>query len=418
MNLSAIIIAPDAFHLGWMGSTKRIFQIACAFKKLGYQPVLIAAKMINPKIQSSIDNIFPGIVIRTKHTGAYPSIIDNSKFTRRAWRAGWKINGEKEYWANLHLGWANQINIDFLKNQFKNKLIQPILAWGVSAGYLDGAAGAQKISKEFDVPWFFELHDPPRNAGIGKDLENIKDNFKQLLFKSSKVIVTAESYGAYLEKVYGLPKTRSTALHLTFDGEIKNNNGNTNSTEFNLLYAGSLNGGRSLGDLIKAIHLASKIEPKVFEKFTLNLAGTGPGFDEIKKISSNLGIEKYINYLGIITPNEVEKLITSASAIVIAQEKLSFMQVPGKVFDAIKHCKPIIGIMPADCEASIILNNSGLGLIKESNDINGISEALINLWENLHIKNNPIKANIDYINEFSTENLPNKIKVIIKNEIK
>ena len=129
--------------------------------QLGFKVALLAGRTTNPKIQNEIDEAFPGVVIRTHHTGDYPLILDTSPITRRAWRTGWKLRGESYYWSKLHWGWADKIDIHWLKKVLYQHDIRTALIWGVCVVYLEGAVLAQRMTRLFGVPWVFELQDPP-----------------------------------------------------------------------------------------------------------------------------------------------------------------------------------------------------------------------------------------------------------------
>ena len=408
-----LLVMPDAFHLGWMGSTRRVFHLAKAFQTLGFELVLLAGRATNPAVQYEIDKAFPGRVIRTRHSGDYPRLLDVSPFLRRCWRAGWKLRGDNVYWSKLSWGWARRLDIAFVREALVGQGVTPALIWGVSAGYLEGAVAAQCIAQCLKVPWVFELQDPPRRAGLGLDNAAVKKEFSSLLHDAARIVVVAESYGHVLQKVYGFSAKCLHTVHLSYEGMSQIGSVPRND-KFILVYAGSLSGGRSLKSLVLTMEGAFKKQLEMPSLFRLELAGAGPGFQEIAQLSSDTKIENNILFRGVISGHEVGDFLKRSTATIIAQENKCALQVPGKIFESLKAGKPIVGIMPKDCEAAKILRRSGLGFIHESHDIEGLRDTLIRLWEAWRENQPLVKPNQVVIQDFSLQRLPAKLAHVLQ----
>jgi len=406
-----LIVAPDAFHLGWMGATLRLFHIAEAFQRLRFSVVLLAGRMTNPSSQRDIDAEFPGLVFRTCHTGNYPQLLEDFGFLRRIWRAGWKLQGSEVYWSKLHWGWAERLDIIDLKDRFVKRNVHPTLVWGVSAGYLDGAVAAERIARASDVPWVLELHDPPRRAGLGEDCEAIKTRFGQMLANAAKVVVTARSYGLDIAESYCLSGKKWETVYLSY--EKKDFLYEPIRTEvFSLVYVGSLVGKRSLSILVRALQRAFQHYPEMRKTFRFELAGVGRGFEEISRLSAKYGLNDSIRLKGMISRDEANRLVHSATVTVL-QEPPSVYQVHGKLFGYLKEGKPVLGLMPKDCEVTEILRKAGLGFIHEPRDVEGICTTLVRLWNAWQRDEQIVKPNWSFIEQFSTERLPDKLATVV-----
>ena len=258
---SVLIIKPDAFHLGWMGSTRRLFHITKALQCLNFDVILLAGRMTNPHMQRDVDSMFPGIVIRTNHSGDYPIIFERSALTKRLWRGFWKVCGENVYWSKLSWGWAERLDVKKIIKTLQEKNLRPTFIWGVSSNYLEGAVAAERISKELDIPWVFELHDPPRRAGLGSDLMIVKRRFQDLLNNASHIVVNAESYREYLIKNYSIYPQKITTIYLTYERRMQEFEKDIpKNTKFTTVYAVFLSGkgDRSLKSVILALSDAFK----------------------------------------------------------------------------------------------------------------------------------------------------------------
>lgn len=407
---AVLIVAEDAFNLGWMGSTQRLFHVARAFQTLGLHTVLIAGRRMNSAVQLEIDARFPGLVIRTKHSGLYPRLVERFNLLRRAWRASWKMLGEDTYWARLSWGWADLIDIERTVNTLNEACVKPVLVWGVSAGYLAGAVAAERLARRLGLPWVFELQDPPRRAGLGPDSDTVKRRFSSLLNAASRVVVTTESYGRFLREAYGLPAEKCRVIHLTYD------NGVSCSTQrsdggFRLVYAGWLSRDRASCALalLKALYQCFIVYPEMKYSVRLDLAGGGPGIDEVARVARKLSIESNTKFLGVLPANLVSDLLACAAAVLVFQATGCEWQIPGKVFEALRVGRPILGIMPPQYEAAEILRRSGLGFVHDPQDIAGIAETVKRIWESWGAGFPLIKPDTSFINQFSLELLAVKL---------
>lgn len=409
------MVMPDAFHLGWMGSTRRLFHIAETLKVMGFEVALIAGAMTNPNIQVEVDDAFPGRVIRLKHTGDYPFLLDNSNILRRFWRIFWKFRGDNFYWSKLSWGWADKINIQGLYKQIMTMGSAPSLVWGIGAGYLEGGVAARRIANMLDLPWVFELHDPPRRSGLGPEILAVRKCFTELLCDASKVVVITPSYGDALVDEYPAISGKVKPVHQCYEGEISlgSNMHACESNMFNVVYAGALNGGRTLKPFLTALSGSFKECPEMRETVRIEIAGTGPGFEEIKTLSLEMSLVDSIISHGLIHGDRVAEVIERAAVVIVVQDHSCFYQVPGKVFEIIKIGKPVLGLMPKNCEAADVLVKSGCGVVHEMNDVESIQKTLISMWGLWRAKKTLIKPDLNFIQEFSTEKLPSKLADVL-----
>lgn len=412
---SIIFIMPSAFHLGWMGSTRRLMQLAKAFNYMNFNVMLVAGAITNPVIQCEVDQAFPGKVVRMSHTGYYPQLFDKQVILRRAWRVLWKLRGENCYWPNLSWGWAEKMNTEFIRNKILKMGCSPKLVWASDTGYLEGGVAAQRISSLLNLPWIYELQDPPRRAGLGPDNQMVKKCFSKLLNDAVRIVVTAASYGDSLKHGYSVDDEKIRTIHLSYEGKGFARDATAMKRDvLTIAYAGSLNGGRSLKPLLLALATTFKKHPEIRQSIKLELAGGGPGFDEVDQLAAAMGLTENIEAHGVISGDKVAEIIERATIVVVVQEKTSALQVPGKIFETLKAGKAVLGMMPRGCEAANILVRSGLGFIHETNDVDGLSETMIHMWQAWRQSESVAKPNLSFIREFSTEQLPIKLADALK----
>ncbi len=104
-----------------------------------------------------------------------------------------------------------------------------------------------------------------------------------------------------------------------------------------------------------------------------------------------------------------------ASALVVLQTvETSRFQIPGKIFGYMRVGKPILAIMPPECEAATILLRSGLGLVHHPEDIDGIANTFMNLWTDWRAGRPSVQMDRDYVKQFSVRRLPRELCQVLE----
>lgn len=412
---SILFVLPEAFHNGWMGSTRRLFHFAGAFRELGFNVGLLAGKMTNPEIQSIIDRQFPGLVFRSEHTGSYPRAIDVSARHRRAWRGLWKLRGADYYAARLSYGWGSALDVDSVIKQFGDKSFSPDLLWGMCGGYLAGGVAADRLAKRLRLPWILDMHDPPRGCGLDHERIVICAEYRQLLRSASRIVVLSDSYQRRLVGHFHLDPQNVEVIHICFEDKLQNKGESEWISPWNIVYAGSLSEGRSLNPLVCGFSAALNRQPLMAATSFIYIAGEGSSIVETRKLAEGIGIINNIRILGLIPKDKVYELVQSAGVLVAVQtESRSLFEVPGKIYEYMSYGKPIIGIMPPKCEAASILRRSGLGFVHSESDIDGIADTLFRLWIDWSAKRTSVERDHDYISQFSASSLPDRLRSILR----
>lgn len=276
MKRTILMVFPEAFHLGWLGATRRLFHLAECFVRLGFDVVLLARRMGDPRLQQQIDIEFPGQVLRTRHTGDYPILFDGKPFLERAWRMGWKMRGQDFYWSRLSWGWVDRLDTGWVGRELQARGAAPVLIWGICGGYLEGGTAADRLAKEMEVPWVFELQDPPRGAGLGTNQRSIVRMFRHLLSTANAVVVTADTYKQVLVSEYAAPEGRVHTIHLTYEdvslGPVPHE-----SRSFTVVYAGGLGGGANDRPLARGLAARDRCGPRSRRFVPIGPCGKGAG---------------------------------------------------------------------------------------------------------------------------------------------
>ncbi|MBU1019242.1 MAG: glycosyltransferase family 4 protein [Patescibacteria group bacterium] len=107
---------------------------------------------------------------------------------------------------------------------------------------------------------------------------------------------------------HGFDKQKMMTIPAFMDLEVFKNLNRENVNEKNLLYIGRIHLDKGLDVLLKAI--------KDIENITLDLVGSGPDEENLKKMAENLGINNKVFFHGWKSPNEVIKYFEKAKIFV------------------------------------------------------------------------------------------------------
>ena len=412
---SILIIKSGAFVNGMIGGMYRLFNLAESILENNRIPILLSNKYLNPRVQKILDEKFPGLVIRTEHTGCYPKTLDHLSITRKIWRGVWKIKGLKYYNYKLSLGWGENFNPETILKKLKDANIKVNLLWAICGGYIDAILVAYKLHEILKLPFIIDFWDPPIGCGIGPNNELISERFKYLLAKSKAQITVTFSYKNKLLEDY--PFLNEKNIHLLYFCYNKNNQleeEKRTDGKFKLVYTGSLGGGRQLFPVLKAIEIAANKLPAIKKDIEIHIAGVFA--KETIKMAMRLNLREILRFYGLLDSDKCEKLAKEASLIIVIQsEESSRYQIPGKIFfECFRLKKRTLAIMPKESEAALLIQKSGLGEVFEWNDIDNISNAIINEWTRWKDKAYFYSLNENFISNFSNLAFSKKVKELLK----
>ncbi|MEA2096114.1 MAG: glycosyltransferase family 4 protein [Candidatus Cloacimonadota bacterium] len=191
------------------------------------------------------------------------------------------------------------------------------------------------------------------------------------------IVVVEESKDRLIKK--GISENKISIVSNTPDLTIFNEkSGMTDdhfSDKFKILYVGYIDGGRGLDTAIKAIPILKE----KLNNFCLIIAGEGEYLEELKKIANNLGIKKYVIFLGWVDSKLVPSYIRSSDVCIVPHDATDFVNstIPNKLFDYMACKKPVIVSDAAPLRR--IVNEAECGMVFRSKDIEDFAEKVIQL---------------------------------------
>jgi glycogen synthase len=125
---------------------------------------------------------------------------------------------------------------------------------------------------------------------------------------------------------------------------------------------------------IEAVSLISKKYPAI----KLIIAGDGPAKNDLIQLAKNLGIQKNVDFLGWVNPDEIPNVINKSSIVIVPSRwKEAFGLV---ALQAMQMNRPVIAASTGGLP-EIIENNSN-GILVEKENPSAIANAVISLIEN------------------------------------
>lgn len=152
---------------------------------------------------------------------------------------------------------------------------------------------------------------------------------------------------------------------------------NKNTNEFEILAVGRAVKRKGFQYLITAIpYVISSVE----KPFHVNIVGTGPYLQELIKMTKEIGVEKYVRFLGLVDHNEIHKVYQSADVFILPSLAEGM---PNVILEAMASGLPIITTDTGGTKE--LINGNGINI--PMHDSKAIADAINKLINNATLKN-------------------------------
>jgi glycosyltransferase involved in cell wall biosynthesis len=225
------------------------------------------------------------------------------------------------------------------------------------------------------------------NTILGKLLINKNKWFekeREWLSKVDNIIVVAEEMKKRLQNILLLPKSYTIIPNtISIEDYLKNQVPNLEiiqkyKNKFVILYFGGINQIRGIDTLINA----GKIIQNYINELKIVIVGRGSSMNELMMLTSRLGLEKIIDFVGWQDPNFLNAYMANTQICVIPHIKSpqTDNSSPNKLFIYMLYKKPII---TSNCNSiQKIVEKENCGLIFKSKDSNDLADKILKLAKN------------------------------------
>lgn len=266
------------------------------------------------------------------------------------------------------------------------KLVKDLMPDAVHCHDLEVMPVGVRAKRALNIPLIFDMHEnyPAMMRAIHPkkrlSMLSIETFFAKYYERrccnlADRVIVVTEESRERLERI-GIEGKKIWVISNTVDlKEISQ--GQENGSEFTIVYTGGFGPHRGLELPIKAM-------PKVIEKIPeakLILVGDGSNMDDLKKLTSELGLEKNVEFPGWVDGESLKRYVRKAHVCIIPHKVSEHTNttIPNKIFEYMAFKKPVIVTNARPMER--IIRETNAGFVVKDDDYNAVADHIIKLHE-------------------------------------
>lgn len=322
----------------------------------------------------------------------------------------------KIYWANEVLkNIENYINI----NDFN-------MIYSTSGPYSDHIIG-YILKQRYHKPWISDFRDEwTNNCYATYDTNSLSYRLqfameKSIVQYSDKVITTTPLSTENYINLFKLKREKVVTITNGYDeedfDEIDNNYLNGKNGKFTIVHNGLFYSIRTPETFLNAVYNLIKTGKIDKEKISIHLTWSENQMrwmDYIRK----LGLENVVHFEGYSSHRESLKLARSSDLLllVVGPSEKSRAMYPGKIFEYLRLCKPILSLAPKDSVVENLINTTNRGNNVSFNDVGGIEEVLLDYYVQWLEGNNSELILSDKIKQFERKELTKNFATIL-NEV-
>ena len=233
-----------------------------------------------------------------------------------------------------------------------------------------------RMKKECDIHWIADFRDPwvgffqnkslPMAKGAKCKHEKLQ---MRVLETANRVVVTAPSLAKEFEK-------HAKAVSVFTNGYEKLS-ANASSQKTAMVYAGSLKVQQNPKLLWESISELTKEKSDFANQFSLEIYGNVA--ENIKEEIEDLGIEKWVQFLGYQSKGELDKRLPNAKSLLLLGIDMPDTHniIHGKLFEYMAANRPVLGIGPKPSDMESLFTTHQLGVYASFKEKNRIKSTLV-----------------------------------------
>ncbi|MFT6905430.1 MAG: hypothetical protein ACJAS1_002086 [Oleiphilaceae bacterium] len=363
-------------------AVQRTLKAAEYLPEFGWDPIILTAK---PFAYDSLEN-----------SQSIPTSLTNKVFRTSAW----DVNNHLSI-KGKHLGWMSSIDrwstwipgaiFRGLKiiREYKPDLILSTTPTP-SANII-----ARALSKITKTPWVADYQDPFSYHNYPTSWLKIKAQKsidKSTIHNcSAAIFATPNAQDLYKKAFPSVPEKNFHVVENGFDEKnwqkIENykplSSSPFNQNKFSLFYSGVLySNGRNPDPLFRALNLLKSNNLINSDNFELIFQGSGNG-ENFKTALNDLDITDLVRFTDNVPYLDSLFFMTKAAALILIQDKVFNLQVPGKLYEYFRSGRPVLTITPQGSATAKTASSYPLSRI--SNKAEGIAD-IISDWFKNHLK--------------------------------
>jgi glycosyltransferase involved in cell wall biosynthesis/SAM-dependent methyltransferase len=282
--------------------------------------------------------------------------------------------------------WASEV-IDKLDD--KCDLNEIDLIYTTSGPYSDHIIG-NILKKKYNKPWVADFRDEwtnnPYNNSNKEDLM-YRINYameKNIVELADQIITVTPASTDNYKQIFNIKEEKINTITNGYDEidflNIQNNNKNN---KFTIIHNGLLYSIRTPLTVMKSIK--NLIESGKIDKSKIQMIfGFTENLENWIKYRDDLGLKDIIKFLDYMPHDKSLEECSNSDALllIVGPGEKNKSVYPGKIFEYLRLCKPIIALSPKDSIIEKLLDETNRGKNVDFNDINGIEECILNMYNN------------------------------------
>lgn len=206
-----------------------------------------------------------------------------------------------------------------------------------------------KLCQKYGVPDLIHLHGSEFKKWFDASDTKRQEKIRSLIRECRCFIILGDKWKKTIKEIEPSAKTLvlSNAVHIPVETVEWNE-------PFKILYMGVLIRRKGVADLLQAVNLLK--DEASLKNVVFMIAGTGYEEGNLKALSKELGIEKYVEFLGWIDGEKKEKLLKNCQMLVLPSYNEGL---PIAILEAISYGMPVVATDVGDISAAVHNGENG-----------------------------------------------------------
>lgn len=251
------------------------------------------------------------------------------------------------------------------------------------------------LAERFDLPLVSDFRDPWTYAYMWRPISESHARSERawehrVVARSSHVVVVTPSMAARMRDDYPPFAEKVRVITNGYDDHAIVSAAREANRKLTITHVGTIINVRQPTALLNALNLLQDRHPEVAADLCIRFVG--PSDPPLRTEIATRKLDGLVEDLGSVSSVRSKEYMRSADVLLV-QEFVATMAIPGKIFEYLAACRPILALVKEDSDSAWLLRQTGIARIVGSDDREHIVEALVDLWRSW--RNGELRAHVD-----------------------
>jgi hypothetical protein len=244
---------------------------------------------------------------------------------------------------------------------------------------------ANKIKKNFDIPWLADFRDPWTNIDFYQKLnlsflaDKIHKNLELQILRNANVVTTvSKSWAEDFQKIY---KREIVIINNGFDpADFEKKSNSSLDSSFSITHAGSMNADRNHEIFWKTLNEICTFNSDFSKNLEVKLIG--PIDFSVRESIDKFNLNNNVTFIDQLSHNMVIDNLISSQLLYLPLNNSSNISgiIPGKTYEYIASKRPIICIGDINGDTAEIINQTNSGVNFSFDDFDVFKQMLLHFY--------------------------------------